>query len=52
MPQQLLHNFDVLSVGFEESCEGAPEGVPGDPLGYAEPLDHRLDVIAHDGLQP
>jgi hypothetical protein len=26
--------------------------VPGDPLGYAEPLDHRLDVIAHDGLQP
>jgi hypothetical protein len=41
MPQQVLHNFIVLAVGFEESCEGAPEGVPRDPLGDAKPLDHR-----------
>src|ERR1700690_3623949 len=32
VPQQFLHHLDVLPVGFQQSREGAPKGVPANSL--------------------
>jgi len=52
VPQQLLHHLDIFPVCLQKRRVGAPEGVPGNTLVDAESLDHRLDVITHDGRQP
>ena len=47
MTQQLLHNFGVFSICFQESCVGAPERVPADSLLNSKIPHNRLEVVTH-----
>jgi hypothetical protein len=40
---------DVLAVGFQQSREGAPDGVPANSLGDLRPRRRRTDAPLQDG---
>ena len=50
VPQQFLHHLDVLAVGFQQSREGAPEGVPANSPGDLRPRRRRANAPLQDGI--
>ena len=46
VPQEFLHNLRILPIGIQECSERVAEGVIGNLLGNACPLESRFAVVA------